>query len=164
MTQWFNPVIQPTSPMSPALAGGSFTTSTPMGSPLEWVAYPFSSVSSWPRNQTGVSCIAGRFFTNWAIREAPWKKSYDKPRQCIKKQRHHFADKCPSSQSCGFSGSHVQMWELDHKEDWGPKNWCFWILVLEKTLESLLDSREIKPVNPKGNQPWAFIGKTDAEA
>ena len=73
---------------------------------------------------------------------APWKKSYDKPRQCIKKQRHYFADKGPSSQSYCFSSSHVWMWELDHKEVWGLKNWCFWTVVLEKTFESPLDSKE----------------------
>ena len=95
---------------------------------------------------------------------APWKKSYDKPRECIKKQRHHFADKGPSRQSYDFSSSHVRMWELDHKESWVLKNWCFGTVVLEKTLESPLDSKEIKPVNPKGNQSWIFIGKTDAEA
>ena len=66
---------------------------------------------------------------------APWKKSYDQPRQHIKKQRHYFADKGPSSQGCGFSSSHVWMWELDHKENWAPKNWCFWTAVLEKTLQ-----------------------------
>ena len=76
---------------------------------------------------------------------APWKKSYDKPRQSIKKQRHYFADKGPSSQSYGFSNSHVWMWELDHKESWALKNWCFWIVVLEKTLQSPLDSKDIKP-------------------
>ena len=92
------------------------------------------------------------------------KKSYDKPRQCIKKQKHYFADKGSSSQSYGFSSSHVWMWELDHKEDWVLKNWCFQIVVLEKTLESPLDSKEIKPVNPKGNQPWMFIEMPDAEA
>ena len=63
-----------------------------------------------------------------------------------------------------FSSSHVQMWELDHKEGWAPKNWCFWTAELEKTLENCLDSKEIKPVNPKGNQPWIFIGRTDAKA
>ena len=84
--------------------------------------------------------------------------------QCIKKQRHHFADKGPYSQIYGFSSSHVRMWELNHKEDWAPTNWCFWTVVLEKTPESPLDSKEIKPVNPKGNQPWIFIGRTDAEA
>ena len=91
-------------------------------------------------------------------------KSYDKPRQHIKKQRHHFADKGPCSQGHGFSSSHVRICELDHKEGWAPKNWCFWTVVLEKTLESRLDSKEIKPVNPKGNQPWTFIERTDAEA
>ena len=73
-------------------------------------------------------------------------------------------DKGPSSQSYGFSNSHVWMWKLDHKEGWAPKNWCFWTVVLEKTLESSLDCKEIKPVNPKGNQSWIFIRKTDAEA
>ena len=96
---------------------------------------------------------------------APWKKSYEKPRQCIKKKRHHFADKGPYSQSYGFSSSHVWMWELDHKEGWALKNWCFQTVVLEKTLESPLDSKEIKPVvNPKENQSWIFIIRTDAEA
>ena len=76
----------------------------------------------------------------------------------------YFANKGPSSQSYGFSSSHVWMWELDHKEGWAPKNWCFWTVVLEKTLESPLDCKEIKPVNPKGNQSWIFVGKIDAEA
>ena len=95
---------------------------------------------------------------------APWKKSYDKPRQRIKKQRHHFANKGLSSQSYGFSSSHAWMWELDHKEDWALKNWCFWTVVLEKTLECPLDSKEIKPVNPKGNQPWTLFRRIDVEA
>jgi len=73
-------------------------------------------------------------------------------------------NKCPSSQSYGFSSSHVWMWELDHKESWVPKNWCFSTVVLEKTLESSLDCKEIKPVNPKGNQSCIFIERTDAEA
>ena len=98
------------------------------------------------------------------LRLAPWKKSYDKPRHCIKKQRHYFANKGPSSQNYGFSSSHVWMWELDHKEGWAPKNGCFWTVVLEKTLESPLDCKEIKSVvNPKGNESWIFIGRTDAE-
>ena len=95
---------------------------------------------------------------------APWKKSYDKPRQRIKKQRHHFAEKSLYSQSYDFSSSHVQVRELDHKEGWVPKNWCFEIVVLEKTLESPMDSKEIKSVDPKGNQLWILIGRTDAEA
>ena len=94
----------------------------------------------------------------------PWKKSYDQPRQHIKKQRHYFANKAPSTQSYSFSSSHVWMYELDYKESWAPKNWCFWTVVLEKTLESPLDSKEIQSVYPKGNQSWIFIGKTDAEA
>jgi len=94
----------------------------------------------------------------------PWKKSYDQPRQHIKKQRHHFTNKGPSSQSYGFSSSHVWISELDHKESWAPKNWCFWTVVLGKTLESPLDCTEIQPVNPKGNQSWIFIGRIDAEA
>ena len=95
---------------------------------------------------------------------APWKKSYDQPRQHIKKQKHHFADKGPSSQSYGFSSSHVWMWELDHKESWVPKNWGFWTVVLEKTLKSPLDCGEIKAVNIKGNKSWIFTGGTDVEA
>ena len=80
------------------------------------------------------------------------------------RQRHYFADKGPSSQSYGFSSGHVWMWELDYKESWAPKNWCFWNVVLEKTLESLLDCKETKPVHPEGNQSWIFIGSTDTEA
>ena len=84
-----------------------------------------------------------------------WRKSYDKPGQYIRKQRHHFVDKCPYS--------HVQMWELQYK-GWAPKNWYFQTVVLGKTLESSLDSKEIKTINPKENQPWIFIGRTDTEA
>ena len=90
--------------------------------------------------------------------------SYDQPSQHTKKQRHYFANKSPSSQSHGFSSSHVWMWELDSKESWTPKHWCFWAVVLEKTLESPLDCKEIQPVNPKGNQSWIFIGRTNADA
>ena len=90
---------------------------------------------------------------------ASWKKSYDKSGWNIKKQRHFFANKGPYSQSFGFSSSHVWMWELDHKEGWALKNLCFWAVVLEKTLESPLDCKEIKPVNSKGNQSWIFIGR-----
>ena len=95
---------------------------------------------------------------------APWKKSYAQHRQHIKKQRHYFANKHPSSQGYGFSSGHVWMWELDSKESWAPKNWWFWTVVLEKTLESPLDCKEIQPVHPKGNQSWIFIGRTDVEA
>ena len=78
------------------------------------------------------------------------------------KTRHPFANKCAYSQSCGFSSSHIWMWELDRKEGWAPKNWCFWTMVLEKTLESPLDCK-IKPVNPKGNEPRIFIRRTDTK-
>ena len=94
----------------------------------------------------------------------PWKKSYGQPRQYIKKQRHYFANKGPSSQSCGFSNSHVWIWALNYKESWALKNWCFWTVVLEKTLESPLDCKEIQPVHPEGNQFWVFTGRSDVEA
>ena len=84
----------------------------------------------------------------------PCKKSYDKPRQHIKQQRHHLDDKGLYNESDDFSSSYIQMWELDHKEAWELKNWCFQIVVLDKTLESPWGYQEIKPVNPKGNQPW----------
>ena len=82
----------------------------------------------------------------------------------ILKSRDYFVNKGPSSQGYGFSSSHVWMWELDYKESWELKNWCFWTVVLEKTLESPLDCKEIHPVHPKGNQSWVFIGRTDVEA
>ena len=94
---------------------------------------------------------------------APWKRTYNEPRQCINRQCHDFADKSLDSQSNSFI-SHVWVWELDHKECWAPKNCCFWTVFLWKTLESPLDSREIKPINPKGNELWIFIGRTNAEA
>ena len=94
---------------------------------------------------------------------APWNKNYDQPRQNTKKQRHYFDNKGPSSQGYGFSCGHVWMWELDYKESWALKNWCFWTVVLEKILECPLGCKEIKPVNSKGNQSWIFIGTTDAE-
>ena len=95
---------------------------------------------------------------------APWKKSYDKPRQHMKNQRRYFAHKGLSNQSYGFSSSHVWMWELDYKESWVPNNWCFWTVVLKSLFESPLHCKEIQPVNPKGNQPWLSIGRTGAEA
>ena len=88
-----------------------------------------------------------------------WKKSYDQSRQHIKKQRHYFANKGPSSQNYGLSSSHVWMWEMDYKESWTLKNWCFWTVVLEKTLESPLNCKEIQRVHPKGDQSWVFILK-----
>ena len=100
---------------------------------------------------------------NWETL-APWKKICDQPRQHIKKQRHYFANKGLSSQSCGFSNSHVGVWEMEYKESWVQKHWCFWTAVLKKTLESPLHCEEVKPVNPKGNQSWIFIGRTDVES
>ena len=85
-------------------------------------------------------------------------------RKHIKKQRHYFVNKSPSGQGYGFSSGHVLMWELDYKESWVLKNWCFWTVVLENTLESPLDCKEIQPIHPKGNQSWEFIGRTDIEA
>ena len=93
----------------------------------------------------------------------PWKESYGQPRQHIKNQRHYFLNKGPSSQGYGFSSGHVWMCELDYKESWEPKNWCFWTVVLEKTLVSPLDCKEIQPVHPKGDQSWVLIGRTDVE-
>ena len=94
----------------------------------------------------------------------PWKESYDNTRQHIKKQRHYFANKGPSSQGYGFYSGPALMWELDYKESWAPKNWCFWTVVLEKTPESPLDCKEIQPVHPKRGQSRVFIGRTDVEA
>ena len=93
----------------------------------------------------------------------PEKESYDQPRQHIEKQRHYFVNKGLSSQGYGFSSGHVWLWELDYKENWLLKNWCFWTVVLEKTLESPLDCKEIQPVHPNGDQSWVFIERTDVE-
>ena len=94
---------------------------------------------------------------------ASWQKDNDKPRQCVEKQRHYFADKGPYSQGYGLPSGHVWMWELDRKESRMPKNWCLWTVVLEKTPESPLH-KEVKSVSLKGHQPWIFTGKTDDEA
>ena len=111
--------------------------------------------------------MVGRPQLKWVIYlhvvAAPWKKSNDKPRQRIKKQRYHFAYKGPCSQSYGYCSSQIHMWELDNKKGWAPKNWCLQIVVLEKTLESPLDCKEIKPVNPKRHQSCIFIGRRDVE-
>ena len=88
------------------------------------------------------------------FKDTPSKKSYDQPRQHVKKQRHDFANEVPSSQGYGFYSNHLWMWELDYKESWVPKNWCFWTVVFQKTLESPLDCKEIQPVHPKGHQSW----------
>ena len=95
---------------------------------------------------------------------APWKKAMTNLDSILKKERYHFVDKGSSSQSYGFFSSHIQMWELDYKEGWVLKNWCFWTVVPEKTLWESLGPKENKPVNPKGNQPWIFIGRADTEA
>ena len=97
----------------------------------------------------------------------PWNSlegKLDQPRQHIRKQRHYFVNRGLSSQGYGFSSCHVCMWALGYKESWAPKNWCFWTVLLEKTLENPLDCKKIQPVHPKGNQSWIFIGRTDAEA
>ena len=93
----------------------------------------------------------------------PWKEIYDQPRHHIKKQRHYLANKGLSSQGYGLYSGHVWMWELDCEESWVPKNWCFWTVVLEKTLRGPLDCKEIQPVHPKGDHSWVFIERTDAE-
>ena len=117
----------------------------------------------WLSMHTRFLCVISCFNSSFLFStDAAWKKSYDKPRQCIKKQRDHFANKGLYSES--FSSSHVQMWELDHKEGWAPKNLCFLTVVLEKILENPLDSMEIKSLILIGKQPWLFIGRTDVEA
>ena len=135
----------------------------------------FNRLTSWQIDGETVEKVADFIFLGSKITAdgdyshviktfAHWKKSYNQSRQHVKKQRHYFTNKGPSSQSYGFSSGHVWMWELDYKESWAPKNWCFWTAVLEKTLESPLDCREIQPVHPKGDQSWVFIGKSAAEA
>ena len=118
----------------------------------------------WPLSHLNAYCRACPLPAIYLSGINPWKESYDTPRQHIKKQRHRFANKDLSSQNYGFPSSHVQIWELDQKEGGAPKNWCFRIVVLEKTRESPLDSKEVNPVSSKGNQPWIFIGRTDGEA
>ena len=113
-------------------------------------------MSNWEwKSPEEFSCL--HFASGW-IAEALIKWQH------IKKQRHYFVHKGPSSQGYGFSSGHVWMWELDSKESWAPNNWCFWTLVLEKALESPLDCKEIQPVHPKGDRSWLFIGRTDVEA
>ena len=111
----------------------------------------------------GIQNHCGQWLQPWNFKKlARWKESYDKHRQHVTKQRHHFAHKSADSQSYSFSHSQVQMWALDHKEGWALKNWWFWTVIL-KTLESHLDCKEIKPVILKGNQVWIFTGRTDPE-
>ena len=134
-----------------------------------------SPITSWQIDWETVETVADFIFQiqnhcRWWLQPwkektlTPWKESFDQPRQHIKKQRHYFANKGPSSQGYGFSSSHVWMWELDYKESWVLKNWCFWTVVLEKTLDSPLDCKEVHPVHSKGDQSWMFIGRTDVEA
>ena len=130
-------------------------------------------ITSWQNDGKKVETVADFIFLGSKITAdgdcsheikktlSPWKKSCDEPKQCIQKQRHHFGYKGPYIQSYSFSSSHAWMWSLDHKEGWVLMNWCFWIMVLEKTLGSPLDSKKIKPAHSKGNQPWIFIGRTD---
>ena len=138
---------------------------------------PSSPITSWEIDGETVETVRGFVFLGSKITAdgdcsheikrcllASWNKSYDQPRQHNKKQRCYFADKCPLCQGYGFCSGHVWIWELDCRESWALKNWCFWTVVLQKTLESPLDCKEIKLVNPKGNQSWIFIGRTDAEA
>ena len=135
-----------------------------------------SPITSWQIDGETVETVADFIFgglqnhCRWWLQPwnyktlTPWKESYDQPRQHIKKQSHFFANKSPSSQGYRFSSSHVWMWELGGEERWAPKNWCFWTVVLEKTLESHLDCKVIQPVHPIGDQSWVFIGRTAAEA
>ena len=120
-------------------------------------------ISKYPDLGLQNNCRWWLQFWNWKML-APWKKHYDQPRLHIKKPRHYFANKGLASQSYGFSSIHGWNWELAHKESWAPKNWCFWTVMLKKTLERPLDCKEIQPVHPKGSQSWVFIGRTDVEA
>ena len=119
----------------------------------------WQTLFSWALKSLQIVTAAMKLKDACSLEEKLWQ-----PRQHIKKQRHYFANKGPYSQRYVFSSSHVWMWELDYKESWALKNLCFWTVVLEKTLENPLDCKEIQPVNPKGNQSWIFIGRTDAEA
>ena len=122
------------------------------------------SGSFWKDNSCMLSCVTyGEIWECSNLLGPAWSTDIYY-REHIKKHRHYFANKGPFGQGCGFSSSHVWMWELDYKESWALKNWCFWTVVLEKTPESPLDSKEIQPVHPKGNQSWMFIGRTDVEA
>ena len=118
---------------------------------------PTPSYTSRLSQSTSLSSLSHTANSHWLSILHSLEENYDQARQHTKKQRHYFAHKGLSSQSYGFSSSHVWMWELDYKESWAPKNWSFWTVVLEKTLESPLDSKEIQPVNPKGNQSWISL-------
>ena len=134
-----------------------------------------SPITSWQIDGETMETVTGFIFLGSKITENGecsheikrhlllGRKAMTKLDSILKKQRHYFADKGLPSQSYGFSTSHVWIWELDYEPCWVPKNWCAWTVVLEKTLESPLDCKELKPVNPKGNHSWIFIGRTDAE-
>ena len=112
----------------------------------------------------GLQNHCGKWLQPWNQKMiASWQESDGKPRQCVERQRHYSADKGPYSQGYGLPSGHIQLWELDCKEDRMPKNWCFQTVVLKKTPESPLDSKEIKLVNLQGDQPWIFTGRTDAK-
>ena len=137
----------------------------------EWYTFLISYFMANRWGNSGWLYISGlQNHCRWSLKQwnkktlTPWKESYDQPRQHIKKQPHDSANKGPSSQGFGFSSGHAWMWELDHKESWAPKNGCLWTVVMEKTLESPLDCKEIQPVHPQGDQSRVFIGRTDAEA
>ena len=122
-------------------------------------------VLKWTREDAGLQWELGMPWAHEIKRRLLLgKQNHDQPRQHIEKQRHYFANKGPSSQGYGSSSSHVRMWESDYKESWVPKNWCFWTVVLEKTLESPLACKETQPVHPKGTESWVFIERTDVEA
>ena len=132
-------------------------------------------ITSWEIDGETVETVADFIFLGFKITAdgdysheiktlTPWKESYDQRRHHIKEQKHYFANKGPSSQGYGFSGGHVWIWELGCEESWVLKNWCFCTVVLEKTLESPLDCKEIQPVHPNGTQSWIFVGRTDIEA
>ena len=116
----------------------------------------WQTLFSWAPKSLQMVTAAMKLKVACSLEDKLWQ-----PGQCIKKQRYYFTDKGPSSQSYGFSSSHVWMWVFDHKQCWTPKNWCFWTVVLEKTLESPLHCKETKPVDPKGNQSWIVMGRTD---
>ena len=120
-----------------------------------------------PFHHRRLECQSRKSRDTWSKRQVwPWSDNEAGQRltEFSQDNTHHFPDKGPYSQSYGFSNNHVQMWQLNHKEGWVPKNWCFRIVVLGNTLESLLDIKDIKPVNPKGNRSWIFFERTDAEA
>ena len=119
----------------------------------------WQTLFSWIPKSLGMVTAGMKLKDSCSLERKVWKT-----RQHIKKQRHHFADQSLCNWNYSFFSSHVRMWELYYKEGWGPKNWCFHVVVLEKILESPLDCKEIKPVNPKENQSWIFIGRADAEA